>query len=134
MSDDNVIKARSKVLLVEDNLMNRVLVKEVLLLRGFDVIEATTGAEAIKALASVVMPDLILMDLHLPEMDGVTAMRIIKNDERYAVIPILALTASAMKGEEENIMDMGFDGYIPKPIDVRNLAVTINGFLKDKDG
>lgn len=133
MGDDDAIRARPKVLLVEDNIMNRILVKEILTLRGFDVIEATTGFEAIKALASSNMPDVILMDLHLPEMDGVTAMRIIKKDARYAAIPVLALTASAMKGEEENILSMGFDGYIAKPIDVRNLASTITGFLKDKE-
>lgn len=131
--DDNTIKARPRVLLVEDNIMNKILVKEVLTLRGFDVIEAATGSEAIKALASIALPDVILMDLHLPEMDGITAMRIIKNDPRYADIPVLALTASAMKGEEENILSQGFDGYIAKPIDVRNLAAVINGFLKEKE-
>ncbi|OGQ57572.1 MAG: hypothetical protein A3J24_01055 [Deltaproteobacteria bacterium RIFCSPLOWO2_02_FULL_53_8] len=109
--------------------MNKILVKEVLMLRGFDVIEAATGSEAIKALGSAAPPDVILMDLHLPEMDGITAMRIIKSDARYAAIPVLALTASAMKGEEENILSKGFDGYIPKPVDVKNLALTINRFL-----
>jgi len=129
VAHDNQTKARPKVLLVEDNVMNKILVKEVLMLRGFDVIEAATGSEAIKALGSAAPPDVILMDLHLPEMDGITAMRIIKSDARYAAIPVLALTASAMKGEEENILSKGFDGYIPKPVDVKNLALTINRFL-----
>lgn len=129
MADDKTIGARPKVLLVEDNFMNKVLVKEVLTLRGFDVIEANNGVEALKALSSA-LPDVILMDLHLPEMDGITAMRIIKNDARYDAIPVLALTASAMKGEEEKILSNGFDGYIAKPVDVKNLAATVAGYLK----
>lgn len=131
MTDSDTIETRPRVLLVEDNYLNKVLVREVLTLRGFDVIEAKSGTEALKALAAA-RPDIILMDLHLPEMDGITAMRIIKQDERYAGIPVLALTASAMKGEEAKILSKGFDGYIGKPIDVKNLASTVAGFLEKK--
>ncbi|MBI5886815.1 MAG: response regulator [Deltaproteobacteria bacterium] len=129
MTDEKTQAARPKILLVEDNFMNKVLVKEVLTLRGFDVVDANNGLEALKALSSMT-PDVILMDLHLPEMDGITAMRIIKKDARYGAIPVLALTASAMKGEEEKILNKGFDGYIAKPVDIKNLAATVEGYLK----
>ncbi|MEK6758940.1 MAG: response regulator [Deltaproteobacteria bacterium] len=115
---------RVKILVVEDNFMNKVLVKEILTLHGYEIIEAKSGTEAIKAI-NMLRPDVILMDIHLPEMDGITATRIIKSDERNRHIPILALTASAMKGEEENLMNKGFDGYVAKPIDRKKLLETI---------
>ncbi|MBI5888254.1 MAG: response regulator [Deltaproteobacteria bacterium] len=113
--------------------MNKMLVKEILTLNGYSVSEAKSGLEAIKLLSagsSDERPDIILMDLHLPVMDGYTATRIIKADERNKGIPILALTASAMKGDEEKILGMGFDGYIAKPIDVKKLADIVADFLK----
>lgn len=122
---------KPKVLLVEDNYMNKVLVKEILTLNGYEVIEAQSGVEAIKILAAS-RPDIILMDLHLPEMDGFTATRIIKSDERNKEIPILALTASAMKGDEEKILSRGFDGYVAKPIEVRKLLEIISASLNAK--
>lgn len=118
-----------KVLLVEDNHMNRVLVKEILTLNGYEIIEADTGTEAIKALASD-RPDVILMDLHLPGMDGITATRIIKSEERNKSIPVLALTASAMRGEEDKIIRQGFDGYVAKPIEMKKLLEAITESLK----
>lgn len=116
-----------KVLLVEDNQMNKILVREILTLNGYDIVEAGSGTEALKVLTTQ-KPDLILMDLHLPEMDGVTATRIIKADEANRNIPVLALTASAMKGEEDQILGKGFDGYVAKPIEVKKLleAITTN--------
>lgn len=122
---------KPKVLLVEDNYMNKVLVKEILTLNGYEVIEAQSGVEAIKILATS-RPDIILMDLHLPEMDGFTATRIIKSDERNKEIPILALTASAMKGDEEKILSRGFDGYVAKPIEVKKLLEVISASLNAK--
>lgn len=115
---------KPKVLLVEDNHMNKVLVREILTLNGYEVIEANSGVEAIKYLVTG-RADLILMDLHLPEMDGFTATRIIKADERNRMIPILALTASAMKGDEEMILSRGFDGYLAKPIDTKMLIKVV---------
>ncbi len=120
--------AKLKVLVVEDNFMNKVLVREILALHGYEIIEAKSGTEAIKSLNSH-RPDIILMDIHLPEMDGITATRIIKSDERNRDIPVLALTASAMKGEEENLMAKGFDGYVAKPIDRKRLLETISESL-----
>lgn len=122
------------VLLVEDNHMNKVLVREILTLNGYCIIEASSGTEALKILATS-RPDLILMDLHLPEMDGVTATRIIKSSEINRAIPVLALTASAMKGEEDKILDKGFDGYVAKPIEVKKLldAIAFNLEKKTED-
>ncbi len=123
---------RKKVLIVEDNYMNKMLVKEILTLNGYLVIEAKSGLDAIRMLSVGSRddrPDIILMDLHLPMMDGYTATRIIKSDERNKGIPILALTASVMKGDEEKILGMGFDGYIAKPIEVKKLADIVAGCL-----
>jgi len=116
------------VLLVEDNQMNKILVREILTLNGYGILEASSGTEALKIL-SVQKPDLILMDLHLPEMDGVTATRIIKSDPANKAIPVLALTASAMKGEEDKILVHGFDGYVAKPIEVKKLLAAISANL-----
>lgn len=123
---------KKKVLVVEDNYMNKVLVKEILTLHGYDIIEANTGTEALRILAEQ-KPDIILMDVHLPEMDGITATRIIKSNEAQKAIPVLALTASAMKGDEEKLMDKGFDGYVAKPIEVKKLVEVIAGKIKEKE-
>lgn len=126
-------QGRIKVLLVEDNYMNKVLVREILTLNGYDIIEAASGTEGLKMLA-LESPDIVLMDLHLPEMDGITATRIIKADERNRHIPVLALTASAMKGEEQKLIDKGFDGYVAKPIEVKKLLEAITESMKAKGG
>ncbi|OGP94677.1 MAG: hypothetical protein A2V53_04930 [Deltaproteobacteria bacterium RBG_19FT_COMBO_56_10] len=118
-----------KVLLVEDNHMNMVLVKEILTMNGYEIIEAGSGTDAIKSLA-LERPDIILMDLHLPGMDGITATRIIKADERNKAIPVLALTASAMRGEEDKILRQGFDGYVAKPIEIKKLLEAISASLQ----
>lgn len=120
-----------KVLLVEDNHMNKVLVKEILTLNGYEIIEADSGTEAIKALAAE-RPDIILMDLHLPGMDGITATRIIKAEERNRYIPVLALTASVMRGEEDKIIRQGFDGYVAKPIEMKKLLEAIHSSLEER--
>lgn len=119
------------VLLVEDNQMNKILVREILTLNGYGIIEADSGTAALKIL-STRKPDIILMDLHLPEMDGVTATRIIKSDSSNRSIPVLALTASAMKGEEDKILSHGFDGYVAKPIEVKKLLAAIEAKLAKK--
>ncbi len=123
--------SKPKVLLVEDNYMNKILVKEILTLNGYEIVEANSGIEAIKLIVSE-RPDVVLMDLHLPEMDGVTATRIIKADESVKAIPILALTAAASKGEEDDILNKGFDGYVAKPIEVKKLLEAISKSLRDK--
>lgn len=117
-----------KVLIVEDNHMNKILVREMLTLNGYEIFEAKSGTEALKMLTAA-RPDIILMDLHLPEMDGITATRIIKSEERNKSIPVLALTASAMKGEEDKILNKGFDGYVAKPIEMKKLLEAITQSL-----
>ena len=112
-----------KVLVVEDDFMNKVLVKEMLTLNGFIVVEAGDGKEAV-AMAKSEAPDVILMDLHLPEMDGITAMKAIKDEGLKT--PIIALTASAMIGDEEKILGHGFDGYVPKPIELKRLIESVS--------
>ncbi|WKZ34036.1 MAG: response regulator [Thermodesulfobacteriota bacterium] len=122
-----------KILLVEDNHMNKVLVKEILTLHGYEITEAASGTEALKSLMEE-RPDLILMDLHLPGMDGVTATRIIKSDSRNSSIPVLALTASAMRGEEGELLSKGFDGYVAKPIERKKLLDAIVSSMSDRPG
>lgn len=120
---------KKKVLVVEDNPMNMILVKEILTANGFEVIEAYNGHDAIKRVSEE-RPDLILMDLNLPEMDGVTATKILKSNTPSKDIPIVAITASAMKGDEEKILAEGFDGYIAKPIDMKRFMKDIALFIK----
>ena len=105
-----------KILVVEDNYMNMILVRDILTAHGYDVSAAENGKSALEMVAEA-PPDLILMDLHLPEMDGTTAMKELKAEERTRTIPVVALTASAMRGDEEKILENGFDGYVPKPVD-----------------
>jgi len=119
-----VESVKKKVLIVEDNRMNMMLVRDILTLKGYDTIEASTGAEAIKLVATE-RPDVVLMDLHLPGMDGMVATRMLKGDERFMDIPVLALTAAASRLDTDEILGMGFDGCVPKPIDVERLVEEI---------
>ncbi len=120
---------KKKVLVVEDNAMNKILVREILTMNGYDVVEAGSGKEAIK-MAAAENPDLILMDLNLPGMDGITAVRILKANEACKDIPVIALTASAMKGEDAKILSDGFDGYMSKPIEMKKLLKNIESYFK----
>jgi two-component system cell cycle response regulator DivK len=106
-----------KVLVVEDTYLNRVLTKKLLDHAGFQVIEATNGKEGVeKALAE--LPDLILMDLSMPVMDGFCALSEIRSHAACTHIPVIAVTAHAMFGDEIRILNAGFNAYIPKPIDI----------------
>ena len=108
------------VLVVEDRPMNAKLLRDVLSVSGYEVVEAG-DAEAGLALAREREPALVLMDIQLPGMDGVSAVRELKADPRTAKIPVIAVTASAMPLEREAILRAGFDGYQPKPISVKEL-------------
>ncbi len=110
----------SKILIVEDNEKNRLLIKDVLKYFGYEVIEAEDGAAG-AALAKEHKPDLILMDIQMPVMDGMTAAKIIKSDPETKGIRMIALTSFAMKGDKERFLEAGFDDYIAKPIDTRKL-------------
>ncbi len=118
-----------RILVVEDNFMNKVLVKELLMVHGYDVLEAGNGNEAVDMTESL-RPDIVLMDINLPEMDGMEATRIIKGRDSIKGIPILALTASAMKGDEEKFLREGFDGYVPKPIQLTVLVSELERCLQ----
>jgi two-component system cell cycle response regulator DivK len=118
-----------KILVVEDNQDNRELVVKVLKINGYHVIEAVDGEEAIEKTRAE-NPDLILMDLFIPKIDGYEVTRRLKRDIDLKGIPIIALTAHAMKGDMEVALAAGCDGYIPKPIDVRELPKQIEHFLK----
>jgi two-component system cell cycle response regulator DivK len=117
-----------KILVVEDNDMNMQLVEFLLEEGGFEIVKASSGEEAL-ALTSMNAPDLILMDIHLPGLDGLSVVRKMKGDVRTARTPILALTAHAMRGDKDRFLEAGFDGYISKPIDVKTFVSSISRYL-----
>ena len=121
----------ARVLVVEDNTLNLKLVRDVLLHAGFEVIEARSGEEGI-ACALNRRPDIILMDLQLPGIDGTQAMREIRGSASGSHVPIVALTAFAMSEDRERVLRNGFDGYLSKPISVRDLARQIAEFLPQR--
>lgn len=119
------------ILVVEDNDMNMQLVEFLLEEGGYHIVKATSGEEALAITRDGPSgtPDLILMDIHLPGMDGLSVVRAIKADERTARIPILALTAHAMRGDKDRFLEAGCDGYISKPIDVKTFIASIERYL-----
>ena len=121
----------ARVLIVEDNPLNLKLVRDVLLKAGFEVIEACTGEEGV-ARAQDSQPDMILMDLQLPGINGTQALRLIRNDPSGAMIPVVALTAFAMSEDRDRALLEGFDGYVSKPISVRALPHQVAKFLREK--
>ncbi len=122
--------AKARILLVEDNHMNSRLTEFVLERDGYAVEIVTTGEDALVA-ARENKPDLILMDIQLPGMDGLEATRILKQDPQTASVPIVAITAHAMRGDEERIIAAGCEGYIPKPINTWKLGETLSRYLQD---
>ena len=120
--------ANETVLVVEDNEMNMKLVRSLLQIGKYRVLEAVDGESGIK-LAREHHPDLILMDIQLPGMDGLTATREIKNEPAVKDISVVALTSYAMQGDEEKARDAGCAGYIAKPIDTRRFLETVGQFL-----
>jgi len=122
----------ARILVVEDNDMNMQLVEYLLEEGGFDILKATSGEEALEVTSKTV-PDLILMDIHLPGMDGLSVVREMKGNERTSEVPILALTAHAMRGDRDRFLEAGCDGYISKPIDVKTFVPSIERFLSSDD-
>ena len=116
--------AREQILVVEDNEKNMKLLRDVLQATGYRTLEASTGGQALM-LATEHGPALVLMDVRLPDMDGVEALRRLRMDERTASIPVLAVTAQAMKGDRERFEEAGFDGYVSKPVDIDELLTTV---------
>lgn len=115
------------ILVVEDNDMNMKLFRDVLRATGYDTLEATTGEDALD-LARTRGVALVLMDVQLPGIDGVEALARLRGDERTASIPVLALTAQAMFGDEQRFLDAGFDGYLSKPVDITKLLAAVQAF------
>jgi CheY-like chemotaxis protein len=118
----------SKILIVEDNEMNRDMLSRRLERRGFTIVMAVDGQQGVD-LARSEKPDLVLMDMSLPVMDGWTATRTIKDDAELAKIPVIALTAHAMEGDREKAMAAGCDDYDTKPIELPRLLEKIGKFL-----
>ena len=120
--------ASAHILIVEDNPKNLKLLRDVLQFRGYIISAAETG-EAGVALARAEQPALILMDVQLPGMDGREATQVLKADASTRHIPIVALTAFAMKGDRERLLAEGFDGYISKPINIKEIPQVVEQYL-----
>jgi len=117
------------ILIVEDNERNLKLVRDILQYNGYQTIEARNAADGV-ALAAEHRPDLILMDIQLPDVDGVTALSRLRADSRTASIGVVALTAFAMTDDRHHLLAAGFDGYLEKPIDVRAFPGQVSAFLQ----
>jgi CheY-like chemotaxis protein len=116
--------AGEQILLVEDNLNNMKLLRDVLRATGYHTLEASTGGQAL-ILAAKHGPALVLMDIRLPDMSGVEALSRLRMDQRTAHIPVLAVTAQAMKGDRDRFIEVGFDGYLSKPLDIDALLAAV---------
>jgi two-component system, cell cycle response regulator DivK len=114
----------AQILVVEDNEKSMKLFRDLLEATGYRTLEATTGAEAVE-LATEHRPDLVLMDIQLPDIDGVEALGRLRADERTASIPVLALTAQAMEGDRERFLAAGFDAYLSKPVNIVSFIGTV---------
>jgi two-component system, cell cycle response regulator DivK len=119
---------RRQVLIVEDNVLNMKLFNDLLVAHGYDTLQSKTGTEAL-ALARQHHPDLILMDIQLPEVSGLQVTKWLKEDKNLRAIPVIAVTAFAMKGDEEKIREGGCEAYIAKPISVISFLKTIERFV-----
>ena len=118
----------SKILVAEDNLPNRELIREILETCGHQVIEACDGQQALDKLAGD-LPDLVLLDIQMPVLDGYAVLRQLRQNPRLADLKVLALTAYAMQGDREKALEAGFDGYLTKPINTAALNEGIRQFL-----
>jgi two-component system cell cycle response regulator DivK len=121
----------SLILIVEDNEKNLKLVRDVLRVKGYATIEATTAEDGI-ALANEHIPALILMDIQLPGMNGIDALRVLRADPATAGIPVIAVTASVMQQDRNLITDAGFDGYVGKPINLKEFLDAVRVMLEQR--
>ncbi len=120
--------SRQRILVVEDNALNMKLVRDVLSHAGYEIIEAGSGEEGVE-LASVYAPDLVLMDLQLPGIDGTEALHRLRQNSPTKSVPVVAVTAFAMNEDRERAAAAGFDGYLEKPISVSALPGQVEAFL-----
>lgn len=119
------------VMYVEDNLENRILVRRVLMAEGYDVLEAGSAQEALQILKEQV-PDIILVDINMPEVDGYTLTRTIRSMPGLANVPIVALTANVLRGDREKSLEAGCDGYIQKPVDIDVLPLQVERYIRKR--
>jgi CheY-like chemotaxis protein len=120
----------ARILIVEDNLLNRLLVHDILELRGHAVFEAATVDEARRALDAR-RPDLLLLDVQIPGGGGEAVIRDVRSRAGFADLPIVAVTSLAMPGDRERLLAIGFQGYLSKPIDTRTFGAIVESYLKD---
>ena len=125
--------AGEQILVVEDNEKNMKLFRDVLRATGYRTLEASTGEQALM-LAARHGPALVLMDIRLPDMTGVEAFGRLRRNKRTARIPVLAMTAQAMKGDRERFIEAGFDGYLSKPVDIDELLTTVEQYCGGRSG
>ena len=118
----------SKILIAEDNPVNRELLRELLEMRGHTVAEACDGEEALGMMEQS-LPDLVLLDIGMPLLDGFGVIRKIRENPRFASMPVVAVTAYAMQGDREKILSSNFDGYLSKPVDARSLVQELDRVL-----
>ena len=123
----------AQILVVEDNEKNMKLFRDVLDASGYRTLEAATGERAVE-LVFEHRPDLVLMDIQLPDIDGIEALSRLRADDRTASVPVLALTAQAMEGDRERFLAAGFDGYLSKPVDIAEFVATIKRYCEDGSG
>lgn len=123
------MSSQPSVLIVEDNPMNMTLARDVLSYEGYVVLEATTAEQGLE-LARLQQPAVILLDIQLLEgMDGLEAVKLLKHDERTSAIPVVAVTAFAMKDDRQRALDAGFDGYLKKPYSLQDLRDEVRRFV-----
>jgi len=119
----------SLILIVEDNEKNLKLVRDVLQVKGYQTIEAGSAEDGLQ-LARARAPNLILMDIQLPGMSGIDALKVLRAEPAIAAIPVVAITASVMQQDRQQIMNAGFDGFIEKPVNLKNLLDTVQRTLR----
>ena len=125
--------ANELILIVEDNDASRKLVRDLLTIKGYRIVEAETGEEGVR-LAQVHRPSLVLMDIRLPGIDGIQALRRLRADVATQRIPVLAMTASVMANDRQKVLDAGFDAFQSKPINVKGFLAAVGQLLEHHRG
>ena len=122
----------SLILIVEDNEKNMKLVRDILQAKGYKTLDVNNAEDGVR-LALEHIPNLVLMDIQLPGMSGIEALKVLRSNPITAAIPVIAITASVMTQDRQQIMDAGFDGFIEKPINLREFLTTVQASLKPTD-
>ena len=125
--------ANELILIVEDDDKSRKLVRDLLTFHGYETVEAVNGLDGVR-LAEQERPDLVLMDIQLPDIDGIEALGRIRKDTSLDAIPVLAVSASVMPDDQQKIISSGFDAFITKPINLKQFVETVQRFLQNGRG